>query len=174
MDRYSLLVISAKAGTARIPVGVASNCPEASPPTKCGRMVRLRRIAFPQAQTVTSYLCPSDNAAGRLCNIPRFTEQKDLAKGNYAAYVSPQHVGDLRYVPGALGGNREGMPCRTASYNLRIWVTGAPRSLHAGGVVAVAMDEHAGFMSDDSDTLVLSRMISANDRTPLDMSEHLR
>ena len=29
-------------------------------------------------------------------------------------------------------------------------------------------------MSDDSDTLVLSRMIGANDRTPLDMSEHLR
>ena len=60
----------------------------------------------PQAQTVSAYLCPSDSAAGRLCNIPQYTAGKNLAKGNYAAYVSPQHVGDLRYVPGALGGAR--------------------------------------------------------------------
>jgi hypothetical protein len=210
-----------------------------------------------------------------------FTEGKDLAKGNYAAYVSPQHVGDLRYLPGALGGakssdtnirgqkisrvqdglaktllitevrtrdevtdqrgtwavpwgaasvlalhidhdfdaigdsptnlrgiefyvpdatyadwahgpnaqiaapdyiyrckpaisRRERMPCKTATGTDRLWVTGAPRSLHAGGVVAVALDGHAGFISDGIDTfLVLSRLISADDSAPIDVAEHL-
>jgi prepilin-type N-terminal cleavage/methylation domain-containing protein len=247
-----------------------------------GRLSVFEQPNDPQAQTVAAYLCPSDNARGRQCMVAGRTQGKYLAKGNYAAYVSPQHVGDLRYVPGALGGarpsssgirgqrigrvrdglsrtllitevrtreevtdqrgawavpwgacsvlalhidhdfdasgdspynlrgiefyvpnaefkdwahapnvqiaapdyiykcrpaaaRRERMPCKTAMGQDLLWVTGAPRSLHPGGVVAVALDGHAGFMSDDIDTfLVLSRMVSADDSTPLDMTEHLR
>jgi len=55
-----------------------------------------------QAQFVSSYLCPSDEAAGRYFVDQELTAGKQFAKGNYAAYVSPYHI-DLQLVyPGAI------------------------------------------------------------------------
>jgi len=56
----------------------------------------------PQEQPITTFLCPSDSARGRLYMDQEFTLGKRFAKGNYAAYVSPFH-GDVQVVyPGAL------------------------------------------------------------------------
>jgi prepilin-type processing-associated H-X9-DG protein len=56
----------------------------------------------PQAESVPTYLCPSDAAYGRQYMDDEFTLGKRFAKGNYAAYVSPFH-GDLQLLyPGAL------------------------------------------------------------------------
>jgi len=56
----------------------------------------------PQAQFVSSYLCPSDEAFSRRFVDEKLTRGKSFAKGNYAAYVSPFHI-DLQLVyPGAL------------------------------------------------------------------------
>jgi type II secretory pathway pseudopilin PulG len=58
----------------------------------------------PQAATISSLLCPSDDAFSSQFIHADHSQGKSLGKGNYAAYVSPQHVGDLKYLPGALGG----------------------------------------------------------------------
>lgn len=56
----------------------------------------------PQAQFVSSYLCPSDDAQGRFFADENLTANEQFAKGNYAAYVSPFHI-DLQLLwPGAL------------------------------------------------------------------------
>lgn len=56
----------------------------------------------PQAQFVSSYLCPSDDTSGRYFVDADLTQSKRFAKGNYAAYVSPFHI-DLQLIyPGAL------------------------------------------------------------------------
>ena len=56
----------------------------------------------PQAQFVSSLLCPSDNASGRFFVDETLTNNKRFAKGNYAAYVGPFHI-DLQLLwPGAL------------------------------------------------------------------------
>lgn len=56
----------------------------------------------PQSQAVSSYLCPSDAAAGRYFSDAGLTQGKRFAKGNYAAYVSPYHVDLQLLYPGAL------------------------------------------------------------------------
>ncbi len=58
----------------------------------------------PQAESVATLLCPSDNARGLQFRHQNHSRGKYLGKGNYVAYVSPQHVGDLQFLPGALGG----------------------------------------------------------------------
>jgi prepilin-type N-terminal cleavage/methylation domain-containing protein/prepilin-type processing-associated H-X9-DG protein len=66
----------------------------------------LRRSVFdnptdPQAVTVASLLCPSDDAAGRRYLDPEWSQGREFAKGNYAAYTSPMH-NDLQLLhPGA-------------------------------------------------------------------------
>ena len=56
----------------------------------------------PQESFIETYLCPSDTARGLFYSDTEFTNGKRFAKGNYAAYVSPQHT-DLQLVyPGAL------------------------------------------------------------------------
>jgi prepilin-type processing-associated H-X9-DG protein len=56
----------------------------------------------PQAEFIDALLCPSDSARGRLHVDEVATAGKAMAKGNYAAYVSPLHI-DLQLLwPGAL------------------------------------------------------------------------
>ncbi|MEM8679058.1 MAG: DUF1559 domain-containing protein [Planctomycetota bacterium] len=62
----------------------------------------------PQLVQPATYLCPSGNARGQFFQHHRLSDGISLAKGNYAVFVSPQHVVDLWYVPGALGGFRPG------------------------------------------------------------------
>ncbi len=61
----------------------------------------------PQKRFLPSLLCPSDEGHGRVFKIAKSgigMPYADVAKGNYAAYVSPFHV-DLTYLyPGALTG----------------------------------------------------------------------
>jgi prepilin-type N-terminal cleavage/methylation domain-containing protein/prepilin-type processing-associated H-X9-DG protein len=45
----------------------------------------------PQETVVPALLCPSDGAAGRVFRDTVLTDKKNLAKGNYAAFVSPMH-----------------------------------------------------------------------------------
>ncbi len=60
-----------------------------------------------------------------------------------------------------------GMPCATWSKpGSRAgvgYLSAAPRSQHAGGVVAAALDGHVRFVADDVDTALMSYMISVND-----------
>ena len=221
----------------------------------------------PQSQFVGTYHCPSDVAPGRFFNGP-ISNGKNLAKANYAAYVSPQHVGDLQYIIGALGGfqpgsihgqrlrrvkdetsktiavtevltrdderdargmwavpwgaasvlaahidhdfdrtgtSREdqrsvrhyvpdpafyewvhlpntkktndllyacpspvqaavdGLPCSRGSGRGRLFVTGAPRSRHQGGVNINSLDGHVGFLADDVDPVLFVQIVSVHD-----------
>lgn len=56
----------------------------------------------PQANSVASYLCPSDQAEGRVFRDKTLTAGKSFAKGNYAAFVSPYHIDLQLMYPGAL------------------------------------------------------------------------
>ncbi len=63
----------------------------------------------------------------------------------------------------------QGMQCHKVSY-----FSNAPRSMHPGGVMCVALDTHAGFISDDIDSYVFAYLISANDERPSSVSDYLR
>jgi prepilin-type N-terminal cleavage/methylation domain-containing protein/prepilin-type processing-associated H-X9-DG protein len=56
----------------------------------------------PQAAQPEILLCPSDGAFGRYFQHARFTNNRRLGKGNYAAFVSPYHVELQRRFPGVL------------------------------------------------------------------------
>jgi prepilin-type N-terminal cleavage/methylation domain-containing protein/prepilin-type processing-associated H-X9-DG protein len=56
----------------------------------------------PQQNSVPTYLCPSDQARGRMYMDTAFTAGKWFAKGNYAAYGSPYHSDLQLLYPGAL------------------------------------------------------------------------
>jgi prepilin-type N-terminal cleavage/methylation domain-containing protein len=65
--------------------------------------------------------------------------------------------------------SRQKMRCQRVSY-----FSSAPRSRHLGGVTCVALDTHAGFVSDDIDSYVFAYLISANDGQVSSVSEYLR
>jgi len=56
----------------------------------------------PQAVRLSTFLCPSEGSAGEFFADASLTQGKRLAKGNYAAYVSPMHVEYQELHPGAL------------------------------------------------------------------------
>jgi prepilin-type N-terminal cleavage/methylation domain-containing protein len=47
-------------------------------------------------------LCPSDNARGRFYASATYAQGKRFAKANYVAYVSPEHILNMRVYPGAM------------------------------------------------------------------------
>ncbi len=53
-------------------------------------------------------------------------------------------------------------------------LVGAPRSNHPGGVNAVALDGHAGFISDNVELFTFSYLVSTNDGAPSDVTEYLK
>ncbi|HEX2477198.1 MAG TPA: DUF1559 domain-containing protein [Lacipirellulaceae bacterium] len=55
----------------------------------------------PQENQPTILLCPSDSARGRSFSS-RASFARRFGKGNYAAYVSPEHVRGMRVFPGAM------------------------------------------------------------------------
>jgi prepilin-type N-terminal cleavage/methylation domain-containing protein len=55
----------------------------------------------PHEHQLATLLCPSDSALGRFYTSP-FTFGRRLGKGNYAAYVSPEHTVSMRCFPGAM------------------------------------------------------------------------
>jgi prepilin-type N-terminal cleavage/methylation domain-containing protein len=61
-------------------------------------------------------------------------------------------------------------PC---SHITRLMIA-APRSEHPGGVNAVALDGHAGFISNEIDSHVFAYLVSTTDRAPSPMSEYVR
>ena len=54
----------------------------------------------PEEKQPQILLCPSDLARGRVYT-PTAAPTKHFAKGNYAAYVSPEHMTNMRVFPGA-------------------------------------------------------------------------
>ncbi len=58
----------------------------------------------PQATPIRSLFCPSDQAQGRFFLDADLTAGKRFAKGNYAAFVSPEHVTYADWWPGGLSG----------------------------------------------------------------------
>jgi len=56
----------------------------------------------PQAQFLSSLMCPSDEPYLRYFVDSELTQGKRCAKGNYAAYVSPYHIDLQLLYPGAL------------------------------------------------------------------------
>jgi prepilin-type N-terminal cleavage/methylation domain-containing protein/prepilin-type processing-associated H-X9-DG protein len=70
---------------------------------------RTKSIMFqdqnPQATTIGTLLCPSDNASGRVYAYHDILKTISCAKGNYAAFVSPFHVDLQLLFPGALIAN---------------------------------------------------------------------
>ncbi len=62
----------------------------------------------PQEQSVSTFLCPSDSAAGKLFQDNSLTDSAAFAKGNYAGFCSPIHITHQFHVPGALGGAEPG------------------------------------------------------------------
>ncbi len=67
-----------------------------------------------------------------------------------------------------------GMPCQNYSGWGSGFASASPRSNHTGGVNAVALDGHVGFITDDVDQVALALMIAARDGQPLEISEYLQ
>jgi prepilin-type N-terminal cleavage/methylation domain-containing protein len=66
----------------------------------------LSQPSEPQANFIPTLLCPTDEARGRVLKDASLTSNKSLAKGNYAAFISPFHIDQADIYPGGLGGNR--------------------------------------------------------------------
>lgn len=64
---------------------------------------------------------------------------------------------------------KQKMPCQRAQF-----LTASARSLHPGGVIAVALDGHCGFISDEIDSHTIAYLISTNDGQASDVAEYLR
>jgi prepilin-type N-terminal cleavage/methylation domain-containing protein len=58
--------------------------------------------AAPEANQVAVLICPSDATLGRVYQTRSDTGNKPFGKGNYAAYVSPEHIDCAEVFPGAL------------------------------------------------------------------------
>ena len=54
------------------------------------------------------------------------------------------------------------------------YLSAAPRGNHPGGVSCVALDGHAGFLSDNIDSFVFAYLVSCNDGQPSDVNQYLR
>lgn len=59
---------------------------------------------LPEQNQMQVLMCPTDSARGRFYTSPDrgFTFNRRLGKGNYAAYVSPEHLICMRVYPGAM------------------------------------------------------------------------
>jgi len=67
-----------------------------------GASVIAQPATDPQAAQPEPLLCPSDGARGRFFQHPTHTNSRRLAKGNYAAFVSPYHTEFQPQFPGVL------------------------------------------------------------------------
>ncbi|WP_197528133.1 DUF1559 domain-containing protein [Posidoniimonas polymericola] len=60
------------------------------------------RNTRPQEQRPAIFGCPSDGADNRLYGPNRTTSNTAYSKGNYVAFVSPEHVNGMRVYPGCM------------------------------------------------------------------------
>jgi prepilin-type N-terminal cleavage/methylation domain-containing protein len=63
---------------------------------------------LPEQNQLPILMCPTDSARGRFFALGTGTFNRRFGKGNYAAYVSPEHIRAMRIFPGAL--NNEVQP----------------------------------------------------------------
>lgn len=82
----------------------------------------LTQSGGPQSTFISTLICPSDSAQGKYFVHPKLTSNKQFAKGNYAAFVSPYHVELQMKYPGALIGNgqKSGMVLDGLSHTLML------------------------------------------------------
>lgn len=64
----------------------------------------LAQAGDPQATFISTLICPSDSAQGKYFAHAKLTSNRQFAKGNYAAFVSPYHVEVQMKYSGALIG----------------------------------------------------------------------
>jgi type II secretory pathway pseudopilin PulG len=81
---------------------------------------------------------------------------------------------DILYdCPDQVAAQLEGMPCaKWGSEDTEFYyLSAAPRSRHAGGVVAAAMDGHVRFLVDEIDPTILAYLVSINDGRSQDIPD---
>lgn len=68
------------------------------------------------------------------------------------------------------------MPCATytAGGGARCYLSAAPRSQHAGGVMVAFMDGHVGFLNESIDPVTMGYLISTSDEKPLNATEFVK
>jgi prepilin-type N-terminal cleavage/methylation domain-containing protein/prepilin-type processing-associated H-X9-DG protein len=77
-------------------------------------------------------------------------------------------IGDVLYeCPDPIGEQFDGMPCNTEFWG---YISAAPRSMHPGGVNAVFLDGHVGFLPDNIDEYAMLYMVDPVDGQQI--SEH--
>lgn len=64
----------------------------------------LQQTGDPQATPIKTLMCPSDETDGRFFSDANLTNGKRFAKGNYAAYVCPEHLTYADWLPAGLSG----------------------------------------------------------------------
>ena len=69
------------------------------------RSIMVQQNGEAQNAIIPSWVCPSDQDGSRKFRHPRWTRDREFAKGNYAAFVSPFHVDLQIEFPGALAGH---------------------------------------------------------------------
>ena len=124
----------------------------------------------PQAQEIASILCPSDQIAQVPYRAGPFTRDREFAKGNFAAYVSPSHIDHCPFIPGGLGG---ATPGSRVGQKLRKVIDGLSKtavisevrkrndrfdqrgvwSLPWGGAALLAADVHHHFTGEERDDI---------------------
>lgn len=107
--------------------------------------------------------------AGEGKQIERWDGTYTFDEGSRPYVLTPNHVGLNQDVVFHCARPEDaeliGMPCNSkyASDPVLGWSTAAPRSLHVGGVQAVYLDNHVGFLSDNVDPHFFAQLIAAKD-----------
>jgi prepilin-type processing-associated H-X9-DG protein len=74
----------------------------------------------------------------------------------------------------AAGAQVERMPCGEYGDGAMHYLSAAPRSQHPGGVNVVFLDGHIGFIADSVDEMAMTLLVSATDRQPVSLSQHVQ
>src|SRR5262245_2120539 len=112
--------------------------------------------------------------------FPLASSGSDLSRGQYNPDPNflnfaqvPNNQGplmDMLYdCPAAADAQLRRMPCHTWSAGTDNFLSAAPRSLHPGGVNAVYVDGHVGFLPHHVDRFTLACLISVEDARPVEL-----
>jgi hypothetical protein len=120
----------------------------------------------PEEKQPDILLCPSDSARGRIYT-PTVLTTKHFGKGNYAAYVSPEHISNMRVFPGAIidevqplkrvsdGTSKTIMIAEIRTRDVEQDVRGAWAAAWAGASI-ISFDMHSDHTPPNSSALIIS------------------
>lgn len=99
-------------------------------------------------------------------NAPYVASQNSVGKTQRPNNLGP-NVDTLISCQGALAqaARDEAMPCAMSRAKLGLlgYMSAAPRSLHAGGVLGAFLDGHVEFLQNEIDEFVMAYAVSVND-----------